>query len=78
MAINMDPSVSAGVYTIIIKGTGADGKEHSCNYILTVSPIPATPTPTPTITPTPIITPTFPLFGIINFDQEQKLLGIRL
>jgi len=48
VTINVDSSVPAGVYTTIIKGTGADGKEHSCNYILTVNPMPVTPTPTPT------------------------------
>ena len=51
--INVNPSAPVGVYTIIIKGTGADGKEHSCNYILTVNPMTITPTPTPTVAPTP-------------------------
>ena len=42
--ITVDQNVSAGDYTIIIKGTGGDGKEHSCSYGLTVKP-PVTPTP---------------------------------
>lgn len=36
VTINVHPSVSASVYTTIIKGTGTDGKEHSCKYILSV------------------------------------------
>ena len=39
VTINVQPGVSADVYTTIIKGMGADGKEYSCNYILTVIPI---------------------------------------
>ena len=37
---------------IIIKGIGANEKEHRCNYTLTIKPI-VTPTTTPIITPTP-------------------------
>ena len=36
VTINVQPSVSADVYTTIIKGMGADGKEYSCKYILSV------------------------------------------
>ena len=42
--ITVDQNVSAGDYTIIINGTGADGKKHDCSYSLTVEP-PVTPTP---------------------------------
>jgi hypothetical protein len=38
VTIKVDPSVPAGDYTMIIKGTGTYGKGHSCNYILTVDP----------------------------------------
>jgi len=48
--INVDKNVPAGDYPIIIKGTGADGKEHTCSYILTIKPFVI-----PTVTPTPII-----------------------
>ena len=57
VTINVDKNVPAGDYTIIIKGTGADGKEHSCSYTLTVKSS-VTPTPTLIITPTPTPTPT--------------------
>lgn len=36
MTINVGSSVVAGDYTVVIKGTGADGKERSCKYVLTV------------------------------------------
>jgi len=53
VTINVDKNVPAGDYTLVFKGTGADGKEHSCSYTLTVKrPVP-TPTPTPTPGPTP-------------------------
>ena len=75
----MDSKVPAGDYALVIKGTGADGKEHSCSYTLTVKPSvtptstpTATPTPTATITPTPTPsvshtpTPSFPSIKINN------------
>ena len=55
--IKVDSNVPAGVYTMLIKGTGADGKEHICPYALTVNPMPVTPTPSPTPTFAPTITP---------------------
>ncbi len=56
--INVGTNVPAGDYIIIIKGTGADGKEHSSKYSLTVKPITVTPTTstTPTVTTTTIRT----------------------
>jgi hypothetical protein len=59
VTINVDQNVPAGDYKITIKGTGADGKEHSCSYTLTVKPS-VTPTPlvTPSPSPTPTVTPT--------------------
>ena len=56
VTINVDSSVPVGDYKIVKKGTGADGKEHSCSYTLTVKPLvkpTATPTATATATPTP-------------------------
>lgn len=50
VTINVNSNVPAGDYTITIKGIGADGKEHSCSYTLTVK-TPVTPTPTSTETP---------------------------
>ena len=38
VTINVDQNVPADDYTIIIKGMGADGKEHTCSYTLTVKP----------------------------------------
>ena len=63
VTINVDKSVSSETYETRIKGSGADGKEHSCIYILTVNPTASsggegfipTPTPTPTSTPTPTL-----------------------
>jgi len=49
VTINVNSNVPAGDYTIIIKGIGADGKEHSCSYTLTVKP---SVEPTHTITST--------------------------
>ena len=57
VTINVDKNVPVDDYTLVFKGTGADGKEHSCSYTLTVKP-PVTSTPTPTITPTSASTPT--------------------
>lgn len=48
VTIKVDADVPAGKYETKIKGMGADGKEHNCNFILTVNPMPFTPTPTPT------------------------------
>ena len=36
--ITVTSTVPEGDYPIVIKGTGADGKEHTCTYILTVKP----------------------------------------
>lgn len=57
VTITVGSNVPAGDYAIIIKGTGADGKEHSCSYTLTVKPL-VTPTLTPTPLPTSPPTPT--------------------
>lgn len=58
--ITVGTNVPADDYIIIIKGTGADGKEHSSKYSLTVKPITVTPTTstTPTVTTTTTRTPT--------------------
>ena len=45
--IDIGQNAPVGDYTIIIKGTGADGKEHNSTYALTVKPITSAPTPTP-------------------------------
>jgi hypothetical protein len=37
--ITVTSIVEEGDYPIVIKGTGADGKEHSCTYTLTVKPL---------------------------------------
>ena len=74
VTIDVDPTVPAGDYEIVKKGTGADGKEHSCNYTLTVKPsvtpsppLTPSPSPTPTVTPTPTISPTLtPTISILN------------
>ncbi|MBE9593341.1 MAG: hypothetical protein IMF19_07650 [Proteobacteria bacterium] len=57
VTIKVNPNVPVGDYKIIMKGTGTDGKEHSCIYALTVKS-PVKPTPSPIITPTPTPTPT--------------------
>ena len=57
VTINVYPSVPAGDKKITMEGTGADGKEHSCSYTLTVKPA-VTPTPTTTPTPSPTPSPT--------------------
>lgn len=66
VTINVDSNVPVGDYTILIKGIGADGKEHSCSYTLTVkppkAPITPTPTPIPILTPTPTPPPFTPLY----------------
>ena len=62
VTINVDPSVSVGNYSIVMKGTGADGKEHSCCYNLRVKP-------TGTPTPTPMSTPASPSGLMITFSQ---------
>lgn len=46
VTIKVDADVPEGKYETKIKGMGADGKEHICNFILTVNPMPFTPTPT--------------------------------
>lgn len=67
VTINVQPSVSASVYTTIIKGTGADGKEYSCKYTLSVISKPVT-TPLP-----PIETVTFPEIKIISPKEGDKV-----
>ena len=57
VTINVNQNVPAGDYTIIIKGTGADGKEHTCSYTLTIKPS-VIPTVTPSLIQTPTMTPT--------------------
>jgi len=69
VTINVDSNVPVGDYTTIIKGRGADGKEHNCSYTLTVKPHPP---PTPPITPTPTITPTsMPKVWEIGYDDNS-------
>jgi len=63
VTITVDSNVPPSDYTIIIKGTGADGKERSCNYILTIKSMPVTPTPTPTLAPVVTIKITNPKEG---------------
>jgi len=76
VTINVDTNAPAGDYTIIIKGTGADGKEHSCSYTLTVKP-PVTPTPTPssspTLTPTPTPTPHVEITAPTNGENVSMI-----
>ena len=55
MTINVGSNVPASDYTVIIKGMGADGKEHACKYILTIKPTIVTPTSPPTPSPTPSV-----------------------
>jgi hypothetical protein len=72
VTINVDKNVPADDYTLVIKGTGADGKEHSCNYILTVRGKEVTSTPTPTLTPTPTVKITSPKEG----DEVPLNVGV--
>ena len=51
VTIIVDSTVPAGDYEIVKKGRGADGKEHSCIYTLTVKPS-VTPTSIATHSPT--------------------------
>lgn len=44
--VDVGSDVPIGSYEIIIKGIGADGKEHSCTYILSVIQKPVTPSET--------------------------------
>jgi hypothetical protein len=37
MVIHVDSHTSEGTDTIVVKGTGADGKEHSCKYFLKIN-----------------------------------------
>ncbi len=55
MTINVGLQVPPGDYTIIINGTGADGKENSCKYILTIKSTTVTHKPTPLPTPSPTL-----------------------
>ena len=43
MTLTVGLKVPPGDHTVTIKGTGADGKEHSCNYNFTVIPPPPQP-----------------------------------
>ncbi|MHC4528501.1 MAG: hypothetical protein ACYS29_11535 [Planctomycetota bacterium] len=66
MTINVGPKARSGESTIIIKGTGADGKEHTCKYTLIVrtGPVPPVPPPPPEpAAPPPTITITSPKMG---------------
>lgn len=38
VTISVNANAPRGDYDIIIKGTGADGKEHTCTYTLTITP----------------------------------------
>lgn len=59
VTINVDKNVPADDYSIVMKGTGADGKEHGCSYTLTVkSSVKPTPTPTPVSVVIKITSPT--------------------
>ena len=49
VTISVSRDIPIGDYAIKIKGTGADGKEHTCTYILTVKPKPSM-TPSDTFT----------------------------
>jgi uncharacterized repeat protein (TIGR01451 family) len=50
VTITVNSNVPVGDYRITINGIGADGKEHRCDYTLTVKPsVTSTPTPTSTI-----------------------------
>lgn len=65
VTINVDPNVPVGDYTIMIKGTGADGKEHTCTYFLTV--IPGIP-PEPCTGRSPGISESFSVYP--NYDPS--------
>ncbi|MCJ7653877.1 MAG: hypothetical protein MUO97_00995 [Dehalococcoidia bacterium] len=43
MTINVGSKVPLGDFMVTIKGSGADGKEHICNYVLTIKPTTVTP-----------------------------------
>jgi len=45
MTVNVGSKAPSGDYTVITKGTGADGKEHSCKYTLTIKSTPPPPPP---------------------------------
>lgn len=49
LTISVGSNVPAGDYNIIIKAMGADGKERTSKYTLTVKPESVPPTPTPTL-----------------------------
>jgi hypothetical protein len=77
--ITVNSNVSVGGYSIKIKGTGADGKVHSCDYTLSVErSVTQTPTsstltqPTATSSPTVTVisTPTLLARGYIIVSSE--------
>jgi hypothetical protein len=53
VTINIASNVPPGDYIITITGTGGDGKEHSCKYVLTVKPTTSTTTSPPPVSTTP-------------------------
>lgn len=62
--ITVTSVVPEGDYPIVIKGTGADGTEHTCTYTLTVKPLNSpTHVEDPSPTPPPTINIVFPLNG---------------
>ena len=67
--INVGQDVPVGNYNIIINGIGADGKEHSCTYILTIMPKSVTPTPTMTPVPSPSPSPTLTPKKVVNVQD---------
>jgi len=71
VTINVNSNVLVGDYTITINGIGADGKEHRCNYTLTVKP-----SVTPTSTPTPTSIKVLPQLDIIHTTLlEEPQIG---
>ena len=78
MMLNMASNVDAGRYSIIVKGTGADGTEHTCTYnLIAIKPTPTpTPTPLPTPTPTPAPAPTpVPITYALNLSIDPSGSG---
>jgi uncharacterized repeat protein (TIGR01451 family) len=67
----VNSNVPVGDYRITISGTGADGKEHRCNYTLTIKP-----SFTQTSTPTPTSTKVSPQLDIIHTTLlEEPQIG---
>ena len=71
VTITVNSNVPVGDYRITISGTGADGKEHRCNYTLTIKP-----SVTQTSTPTPTSTKVSPQLDIIHTTLlEEPQIG---